>query len=70
MKKYLVIGENADVGEEVLFSGSKSECIKWIWNNCDVGDLRNIHNGRIWGGVAYYDTNNIVYEIWVDKFYQ
>ena len=68
MKTYLVIGENADLGEKVLFSGSKSDCIDWIWDNCDIGDLRNCC-GRAWSGRAYYEENNIVYKIWVNKFY-
>ena len=68
MKTYLVIGENANE-EKVLYSGSKNECINWIWNTCDIGDLYNRCGGR-WSGKAYYEENNICYEIEVDKFYR
>ena len=68
MKIYFVIGENSDVGELILFSGSKADCISWIWDNCDVGDLYNRCGGR-WSGTAYYDTNNRCFAINVDKFY-
>ena len=69
MKTYLVIGECAETGEQVLFTGSKSECTEWIWNNCDIGDLYNRCGGR-WSGTAYYDTENVCYKIEVDKFYR
>ncbi len=69
MKTYFVIGENADIGEKVLFDGSKSDCLDWIWDNCDIGDLYNRCGGR-WSGIAYYEENNTLYEIVVDKFYK
>ena len=68
MRMYFVIGENTDIGEMILFAGSKADCVKWIWSNCDTGDLCNRRGGR-WSGTAYYDTNNRVFEISVDKFY-
>ena len=68
MKTYLVIGECDSIGEKVLFSGSKSDCIDWIWDNCDIGDLKNMGN-RKWSGIAYYDESNETYSILVDKFY-
>lgn len=68
MKMYFVIGENADIGEMILFAGRKADCVKWIWDNCDIGDLYNRCGGR-WSGPAYYETNNRVFEISVDKFY-
>ena len=68
MNIYFVIGENADVGELILFSGSKDDCVKWIWDNCDIGDLYNRCGGR-WSGIAYYETNNRCFAISVDKFY-
>ena len=69
MKTYFVIGDNADLGEKILFVGSKIDCTNWIWNNCDIGDLYNRCGGR-WSGIAYYEENNVVYEIAVDKFYK
>ena len=68
MKIYFVIGENESIGEVILFSGSKKDCLDWIWNNCDVGDLYNRCGGR-WSGTAYHDINNICFSIVVDKFY-
>ena len=68
MKNYFVIGEAESTGEKILFSGSKSDCIDWIWDNCDIGDLYN-KGYRCWSGKAYFDENNICYTILVDKFY-
>ena len=68
MKTYYVIGENTNVGEKILFSGSLSDCIGWIWDNCDIGDLYNRCAGR-WSGYAYYEEDNQCYAILVDKFY-
>ena len=69
MKTYLVIGFCENLGEKVLFSGSKSDCIDWIWDNCDIGDLYRINNGT-WSGMAYFDEKNETYSIPVDTFYR
>ena len=69
MNEYSVIGYIEKTGErKVLFMGLKSDCINWIWENCDIGDLHR-SSYRRWSGLAYYDTNNILYAIPVDKFY-
>lgn len=67
MEHYYIIGEFAG-GERILFEGSRNACITWIWNNCDVGDLKRKSLSR-WCGRAYYDSNNVCYSFLVDKFY-
>lgn len=69
VKNYFIIGEHKTTGERILYQGSFCDCIHWIWNNCDVGDLTRKGHNR-WSGKAYYDTNNEIYEIEVDKFYR
>ena len=69
MKTYLVIGENERLGEKLLFSDNRCSCLDWIWENCDIGDLYT-YGGNRWSGTAYYEENNTVYEIQVDKFYE
>ena len=68
MQTYFIIGENPSVGEVILFSGSKADCVEWIWNNCDVGDLYNRCNNN-WSGNDYYETCGALFTICVDKFY-
>lgn len=67
MVMYYIIGEFFG-GEKILFSGSRNKCIEWIWNNCDVGDLKRKSLSR-WCGRAYYERDNVVYSFLIDKFY-
>ena len=66
MELYYIIGEFFG-GEKILFCGNRNSCVAWIWDNCDVGDLKR--SGRRWRGRAYYDVDNVVYSFLVDKFY-
>lgn len=68
MKTRCVIGENKN-GDAVLFSGVLVDCISWIWNNCDVGDLECTADGG-WRGFAYYDALGDTFAIEVDRYYR
>ncbi len=70
MKEYTVTGYNKkDQKPVILFEGTKTDCIDWIWDNCDIGDLR-MNGYHKWSGFAYYEENDTVYKIAVDEFYR
>lgn len=68
MKTYFILGHNEVIGDHICYSGSREDCIEWIWDNCDIGDLYNRCGGR-WGGTAYYEEDGRCYAIKADRFY-